>query len=67
MLLTGCGPDLQAIPQIPDALLDCAASPAIPGDTATQRDVSVYVIDLHDAHADCKSKLGRVKVILNTK
>ncbi|MDR3474496.1 MAG: hypothetical protein P4M09_22835 [Devosia sp.] len=45
-------------------LLTCADAPAVPKDTGNSHDVADYIIDLHDAHADCKSKLGAVRKVL---
>lgn len=44
----------------PAALLTCQASPTVP-DAQTQADVARYVVRLHAAGADCRSKLGAVR------
>jgi len=45
---------------VPASLLRCASRP-VPPMGGTQRAVAGYVVDLADAHADCQSKLGRVR------
>jgi hypothetical protein len=30
----------------------------------TQRDVATHIIDLRDAHIDCKDRLGRLRVLI---
>lgn len=61
LLLTGCattsGP-------VSPRLLTCADAPAVPTDTGNSRAVANYIVDLHDAHGDCKSKLGAVRKVL---
>lgn len=52
---------------VPPALLNCPAAPAKPSGDYTQRDVGVYVIDLHAAHADCKSKVDAIRGALGPK
>lgn len=46
--------DLSAGPQIPESLLSCPESPAVPGDNATQADVGRYLLDLYGAVEDCR-------------
>jgi hypothetical protein len=66
-VLGGCAKPSPAIevagPVVPDQLLTCRAEP-VPPATGTQRKVALYVIDLVDAGADCRSKLGAVRSIL---
>lgn len=51
---------------VPPSLLECADQPLSPAaDTnATQADVGVWVIDMAEAGADCRSKLGAVRRLL---
>lgn len=44
----------------PSLLLTCQNAPAVP-DAETQADVARYIVRLHAAGADCRSKLGAVK------
>jgi hypothetical protein len=46
--------------QVPPSLLDCAPSPAPPSD-GTQRDVARYVVDLWQAHQDCRGKVKALR------
>jgi len=64
-LLTACGPEPEVRivtkvevvrPQIPPSLTDCRAAPPVPV-ADTQADVASYVLDLFDAHGDCREKL----------
>lgn len=43
----------------PAALLTCQGTPAVPS-AETQADVARYIVRLHAAGADCRSKLGAV-------
>ncbi len=65
LLLSACGTLSGPSPRLPDALLYCADAPSVPEDTANSRDVALYIVDLHAAHADCSSKLGAVRKALN--
>ena len=63
--LTGCvhrqvKPELRAT--IPDAMLDAARTPAVPGPGATQRTVAVYVTELKHSESVCRQKLDDIKV-----
>lgn len=49
---------------VPAGLLTCKPAPKKPSGEYTQRDVGVYVVGLHEAHADCESKLGAVRKAL---
>jgi uncharacterized lipoprotein YajG len=66
LLLSGCATTSGRINTTPvaPALLDCRDAPGVPADTNNSRKVAVYVVDLHDAYSDCKSKLGAVKKVL---
>lgn len=46
---------------IPDVLLTCADSPSIPPKPRDQEAVGRYIVALHEAHADCMSKLEAVR------
>jgi hypothetical protein len=48
---------------VPLPLLTCASQPASPTE-GTQRDVALYIVDLAEAGADCRTKLGSVRRIL---
>ena len=43
-------------PQIPPSLTDCRPAPPVPV-AETQADVAGYILDLFDAHGDCREKL----------
>lgn len=67
LLLSGCGttaavPELVHIP-LPAGLLTCAAEPVPPAKPYTQRAVALWLIDLADAGADCRGKLGEVRAL----
>lgn len=49
--------------EIDPALLECADEPAAPAMPVTNRQDVAYKNDLRFAHADCKSKLDRVREI----
>jgi hypothetical protein len=52
----------QSVPVIPPAaLMRCAVAPEVPVDPALQSDVARYVVRLHAAGADCRSKLKAVR------
>lgn len=65
-LLTACGkpdPEVRIVtkvevvrPQIPPSLTDCRPAPPVPV-AETQADVAGYILDLFDAHGDCREKL----------
>jgi hypothetical protein len=63
LALTGCATTGTVVPP---SLLECTDQPLSPaGDTtATQADVGVWVIDMAEAGADCRSKLGAVRRLL---
>lgn len=50
-------------PPVPDSLLQCRPEPTV-GRLVTQRDAARYVLDLREAGADCRGKLGAVGGIL---
>lgn len=62
LALAGCA----TTGSVPSSLLECADQPSSPAANAgaTQADVGIYVIDLAEAGADCRSKLGAVRRIL---
>jgi hypothetical protein len=66
VLLTACASsppvlDIRYVKQqLPETLLECADVPAVPANP-TQRAVADYIVDLWDAHEDCKSKLGEIR------
>lgn len=47
-------------PSVPASLLTCADAPEWKRG-GTQRDVAGYVVDLRDAHADCRDRLAAVR------
>lgn len=49
---------------VPASLLTCRDAPAKPAGDYTQKAVGAYVIGLHEAHADCRAKLGAVRSAL---
>ncbi|MBE7732189.1 hypothetical protein [Devosia faecipullorum] len=63
VMLAGCA---STTPVVPAALLDCEPHPVSPASdpAITQRDVAVYVVQLAEAGADCRSKLGSVRRLL---
>lgn len=58
--LAGCATTTSVVPP---QLLSCAPQPPAPS-AGTQRDVSLYVVDLAAAGDDCRTKLGSVRTIL---
>lgn len=58
--LAGCS---TTATMVPPQLLTCTAQPPAPT-AGTQRDVSLYVVDLAAAGDDCRTKLGSVRRIL---
>lgn len=62
LALSACGQaPLEVAPvSVPASLLVCRDAPAKPAGDFTQRAVGGYIIDLHEAHADCRSKLTAV-------
>lgn len=48
---------------VPQSLLTCAEQPVAPV-AELQRDVALYIVDLAEAGADCRSKLGAMRRIL---
>ena len=48
---------------VPASLLTCADHPASPA-AEIQQDVAFYIVDLAEAGADCRSKLGAVARLL---
>lgn len=63
--MTACDhPPLIVHTEIDDALLECSDAPAIPAGVVTNRQDNAFKSDLWFAHADCKSKLARVREIV---
>lgn len=60
--MTGCG-TLVKHTEIDPALLDCLDAPAVPVSPVTNRQDNQWKNDLRLAHADCHSKLSRVREI----
>lgn len=58
--LAGCTQRV-APASVPAELLTCKPAPEKPYGTYTQRDVGTFIVGLHEAHADCRSKLGAVR------
>lgn len=66
-----CGPDRIALvqtvrvaPEIPAALRQCKDIPPVPAVGATQRDIALYILDMHEVLEDCKRvHASLVKVI----
>jgi len=52
---------------VPAQLLSCAPTPAVPVETATQRDFALYVLDLEAAGQDCRAKLGAVRGVVQAR
>lgn len=48
---------------MPAVLLSCADAPAVPVGP-TQRDVAAYLVDLHAAGDDCRTRLKAVRNIV---
>lgn len=67
MLSTACAPaappEIRLLPlRLPDALLVCAAAPALPGtDLLTQGQVAELLLAYDAAHADCAGRLAAVR------
>ena len=53
-------------PAVPTSLLSCADAPTWRRG-GTQRDVAGYVVDLRDAHADCRDRLGAVRGLVGAR
>ncbi|TWI38220.1 Rz1-like lysis system protein LysC [Paracoccus sulfuroxidans] len=66
LAFSGCSRDPNVVPiRIPENLLTCKDSPKKPDGDYTQKDVGVYIVDLHEAHADCKTRLKAVGDAVN--
>lgn len=68
LIAAGCAKaPLEVAPvSVPASLLTCRDAPAKPaGEGYTQKAVGAYVIGLHEAHADCHSKLGAIRGALS--
>lgn len=64
LLLTGCATTSRA-PTVAPQLLECRDAPGVPRDTNNSKAVAGYIVDLHGAYSECKSRLGAVKKVLN--
>ena len=71
VLLTGCA-DPEVLtkvvverPSVPSSLLECAPAPSVPGPDAEDVELALYLIELDAARADCASKLGLVRGLVN--
>lgn len=65
--LTACGkpaPIEVGPASLPASLMNCKDAPQKPDGVYTQRDVGVYIVGLHEAHADCKARLSAVRTAL---
>lgn len=62
--LAGC--ETTGRPTVPASLLTCSDAPTW-RKGGTQRDVAGYVVDLRDAHADCRDRLGAVRGLFGPK
>lgn len=62
LALAGCATTSTGV--VPAQLLTCEAQPAAPRGDIRQRDVALYVVDLAEAGADCRTKLGSVRRLL---
>lgn len=62
ILLSSCGTvkTIFTRPSIPEYLRTCAEEPNPPANVTTQSQVSVYILDLANAGADCRSKLESI-------
>jgi hypothetical protein len=65
LLLSGCATFGARTPLVSDALLNCANAPEVPADTGNSKKVAGYIVDLHGAYSDCKSKLSQVKKVVS--
>lgn len=67
LVLSACAKaPLEVAPvSVPASLLTCRDAPAKPSGDFTQKAVGGYIIDLHEAHADCHAKLGAVRGALS--
>lgn len=52
------------VPEIPKELLECPERPVVP-EPASDRSVALWVLDLSEAHAECKDDLTTVGDILS--
>lgn len=62
--LAGCAsrePQRERPAPAPAVLFECPSPPRPPGPAGTQRDVALYIVDLHAAHGSCRSKLVALK------
>lgn len=68
--LTACGkpaPIEVGPSSLPATLMNCKDAPQKPAGDYTQRDVGVYIVGLHEAHADCKTRLDAVRKAITVK
>lgn len=68
-LLTACAEEvpfevyekpIATSPYVPASIRTCADVPQVPGEGARQRDVAVYVTDLHSVALECTTNLRAV-------
>lgn len=45
----------------PAALLSCQRAPEVPGETADDKEIGLYILHLEEAHSDCERKLKAVE------
>lgn len=65
LLLSGCATvSGTRTPLVADELLHCKDAPAVPANTSKSKAVANYIVDLHGAYSDCKSKLGSVAKVV---
>lgn len=62
-VLAGCTTTRTVVPQ---SLLHCMPQPVAPtGPGTTQTDVGIYIVDVVEAGADCRTKLNTVRGLLD--
>jgi len=63
VVLAGCA---TTAPIVPATLLQCEPQPKSPAKDpgATERDAALYIVQLAEAGADCRDKLGSVRRLL---
>lgn len=71
-LLTACSSTVETVPVVeyvnrtpPPALLSCSEAPSppirLPGQSRSQRSIARYIVDLHEAWADCHATVGAIR------
>ena len=66
LLLTACVADKTTI-DIPSVLLTCKSAPHVPQEPVTQKQLSMYILDLEDSWKNCYNRLKTVRDILNNR